>query len=450
MSSKAPTKFNVLIIGGGIAGFACAVGLRRKGHEVTVLERSANLQTFGGSLLISSNALRVIEDYGLLKNFHEVAEPWATHTVIRHDGKVLDVLSNKANEKVFGYEMLTVRRQIYQKVLYEAAVREGVKVRFGCRVETIDEEKPSVKLTSGETVEADLIVGADGIKSIVRPAVLGGKDIQLEPNSTCYQCTIPGSVMESNPLTAPLAAELGIQSWWGPNSHWICGRKLGGQSYDAGFFIHPTKDRPLWAFDGVDASSSNSQNSDRKGDINDILSNISAYEPRVKEFAKMITADECRLWKVAALPDLATWVSQSGKIALLGDAAHAMSPHLGQGAAMSIEDGGLLAECLGRAESVDDIPISLHAYEKIQKPRAEKIKLEAHKSGDFKTLTEGPEQRKRDEGFAKRLESGPNYEFWRASGHLKWIYAWNYKEEAKKELDKVFPTERKPSDRARI
>jgi 2-polyprenyl-6-methoxyphenol hydroxylase-like FAD-dependent oxidoreductase len=99
-----PSKFNIVIIGGGIAGFAASVGLARKGHSVTVLERSPALQTWGGALLISSNALRVIEEYGLLRIFREATEKWENHTIYRHDGKVLDVLSNAANEKVFGYE----------------------------------------------------------------------------------------------------------------------------------------------------------------------------------------------------------------------------------------------------------------------------------------------------------------------------------------------------------
>jgi salicylate hydroxylase len=96
--------FNILIIGGGIAGFAASVGLARKGHKVTVLERSADLQTFGGTLLIPVNALKVLEDYGLLGAFREVAEKWENHIIYRHDGKVLDILSNTANQKIFGYE----------------------------------------------------------------------------------------------------------------------------------------------------------------------------------------------------------------------------------------------------------------------------------------------------------------------------------------------------------
>lgn len=85
--------------------------------------------------------------------------------------------------------------------------------------------------------------------------------------------------------------------------------------------------------------------------------------------------------------------------------------------------------CLNRATSLSDIPLALRAYESLQKPRAEKIKRAALQSGVFKTLSEGPEMKKRDEGFAKRMEKGPMYEFWRASGHLEWIYAWDFRKE---------------------
>lgn len=272
--------------------------------------------------------------------------------------------------------MLNVKRSTYQRVLYDAAVREGVMVRFGCRVESVDESTPSVTLSTGETITADLLIGADGkhlfsqlcsksrpltpaqgIKSIVRPVVLGTEDVTLVPNSTCYQCTIPASRMNSNPLTAALLAEEAIDSWWGPNRHFICGRRAGGKEYDASFFIHPdpkspevvsTKprlspwrspktnmkasqvERAASEIDINDISSPNGRNADRRGDVNEIRSNVSAFEPRVQAFVNMVAPENCSLWKVAAVPDLPRWVGQSGKVVLLGDAAHAMVPHLGQ------------------------------------------------------------------------------------------------------------------------
>jgi salicylate hydroxylase len=164
----------------------------------------------------------------------------------------------------------------------------------------------------------------------------------------------------------------------------------------------------------------------------------------------MIPKENCHLWNVAQLPDLPTWVSRTGKVVLLGDAAHAMSPHLGQGAAMTIEDGGVLSECLARASASSEIPEAVKVYERIQKGRTEKIKKSSEVSGVWKTLTEGPEQRKRDEGFQKRMKMGEKYEFWRASGHLAWIYGWDFKVEAEKELDRVFAIGKGIGQRSRI
>jgi salicylate hydroxylase len=255
--------------------------------------------------------------------------------------------------------------------------------------------------------------------------------------------------MLSSPLTSPLIKERGIQSWWGPNTHFICGRKQNGASYDASFFIHPTKENPLPAYH---ASASNSQEADnsRKGDITQILQNVDAYEPRVKEFVKLIKPENCMLWKVAQLPDLSSWVSSTGRIVVLGDAAHAMSPHLGQGAAMSIEDGGVLSECLSRCSSISDIPMAVRVYERIQKPRAERVKKAAEISGVWKAMTEGKEREQRDKGFEERLRKGEKYEFFRASGHLGWLYGWDFQKTASKELDKAFPGGNGKGERAKI
>jgi salicylate hydroxylase len=272
--------------------------------------------------------------------------------------------------------------------------------------------------------------------------------VKLQPNSTCYQCSISSTDMLSNPLTTALIQEGGLQSWWGPNTHLICGRRSNGLSYEASFFIHPKPENPLPEYH---ISSSNSQEADnsRKGDLSQVKDNIGMYEERVKAFVNMIKPEDCLLWKVAQLPNLPSWVSKNGRIVLLGDAAHAMSPHLGQGAALSIEDGGALSHCLSRASSADEIPRAIKAYESVQKGRAESVKRLAEVSGVFKTLEEGKEREKRDRGFEERLQGqgeggkeGVRYEIFRASGHLAWIYGWDFRTEAEKELEKVFPTEK--------
>ena len=97
-----------------------------------------------------------------------------------------------------------------------------------------------------------------------------------------------------------------------------------------------------------------------------------------------------------------------------------------QGAASAVEDGACLAECISRARSVQDIPAVLRAYEKLRKPRTEKIKQSAEASGNYKILEEGPAQRRRDKGFAERLDkNSPKYEAYRGYAHVNWLYGYD-------------------------
>ena len=96
-------QFHILVIGGGIAGFAAAIGIRRKGHAVTVLEKTPDLQTFGGSLLIPPNAGKVLHNYGILSAFEEVNDRTDSHMIYRHDGQLLDLVDHLGIQKMYGY-----------------------------------------------------------------------------------------------------------------------------------------------------------------------------------------------------------------------------------------------------------------------------------------------------------------------------------------------------------
>jgi salicylate hydroxylase len=150
----------------------------------------------------------------------------------------------------------------------------------------------------------------------------------------------------------------------------ICGSD-GSGSYRVTLTICPSgSDKTA---DSLDLLVANSSSSNKKGSIQSLREAVSMFEPRVRKFAELVKPDDCFLWKIAHLPPLPTWVSRSGKVAVLGDAAHAMVPHLGMGAASAVEDGGVLAECLSRAKSVSDIPRALQTYEKTRKTRTERI-----------------------------------------------------------------------------
>jgi len=130
------------------------------------------------------------------------------------------------------------------------------------------------------------------------------------------------------------------------------------------------------------------------GNVAEMRKHFSNWDPVIQQVLSHI--EECRKWKLAYLPPLEKWVSDSGRVVLIGDAAHGMLPYMAQGAAVSIKDGAALAECLDRAVSVSDLQRLLSTFEMIRKPRCEAIAKSALANADVWHLPDGPAQQRRD------------------------------------------------------
>lgn len=166
-----------------------------------------------------------------------------------------------------------------------------------------------------------------GIKSTVRAAMLGGKDVEPITEAVAYQFKLHGSAMESSPVTAPLMRNKEIQSWYGPGRHLISTASNFGEHYAVTLTVYPTDDDEI--SDSLDVLANNTSSSYRRGDVHALRKSVRMFEPRVRKLMDMVQPEDCFLWKYGYLPKLDSWVSSSGKVAVLGDAAHAMVPHLG-------------------------------------------------------------------------------------------------------------------------
>ncbi|PVH69102.1 FAD/NAD(P)-binding domain-containing protein [Cadophora sp. DSE1049] len=387
MPSKA--SFTILVIGGGVAGLAASIGLRRKGHKVIVLESTTTLQTLGGSLLIPPNAARVLSSYNLWEKFKEAETIPRGNTTFRYeDGRVLEEVDYGAMEGAFGFPVMAIPRAKYQKLLHDAAIGLGVQVRLSSRIKSLDENIPSVTLTTREVIRGDIIVGADG--------------------------------------------------WYAPTRQMISGSDTSSSFYRMTLIFYPSTSSPLSSSDILAANSASSY---RLGSTTSLRQLVSDFEPRVRKLAELVKPEDCFLWKIAHLPKLKSWVSGSGKVVLLGDAAHAMVPHLGAGAATAVEDGAILAECLSHTHFKTDIPQALKTYENLRRPRAERIQATALITGQYKVMPDGPAQQKRDEKMKQRMDRGnPKYEYWKAGGGLEWLYGYDFLKEARNALNESTPT----------
>lgn len=159
-----------VIVGTGIAGLGTAIALKDKGHIVTVVEATSQLQSIGGIITIQANANRILDSWGVYEVLLTIcaASLFAPCARRYKDGEFIIKRPPELYKKEYGYPLLHVHRADLQQVLYKAAVERGITLRLGCPVVVIedeDEENVAVVIEGGERIEADVIVGADGIKS---------------------------------------------------------------------------------------------------------------------------------------------------------------------------------------------------------------------------------------------------------------------------------------------
>ncbi|KAN0120126.1 FAD/NAD(P)-binding domain containing protein [Hyaloscypha variabilis] len=380
------SKFNIIIVGAGIAGLGAAIALADKGHKVTVLERHGQLQTLGSVIGIMPSGTRVLEQYGVLDDVFKICGDRSMTMIYRRwqDGSVLLSQTPSTRENLWGIRGASGKRGDFQHILYEAAKKRDVMVRFNCQVADVDDKGPSVTLSSGEKIEADLIVAADGINSAIKRVFYPDKR-QLFSGIDDYMISVPTTKIRRNPKLAPLLDV--ANSWWGPTGCVIAG--VAGIGEDVEYCME---------FCIMSDEAGSEGNLVTITNIDKIKGAFKDWDPALIELLSF--AEQARTWRLAyTTPDL-DWVSKSGRTVLIGDAAHAMLPHAMAGATTALEDGASLAECLARAGHKSEIPKFLQAFETIRKPRLTYIQNEALGRAKMFHLPDGPAQKARDKMFA--------------------------------------------------
>ncbi|KAI9825138.1 MAG: hypothetical protein M1819_000596 [Sarea resinae] len=374
-------EFEIAIVGAGIVGLGAAIGLARKGHKVWVVESTPTLQVVGDGIAVAANSQRVLKSYGILDEFYLRAKK--NVGIMRHrrysTGEVISTRDMTSQEKQYGYASYILSRHGYQRFLFEEAEKRGVQFRFNSRAETIkdDPARPALVLEGGEKIEADIIVGADGVKSAVRNAMY--PDINVDSNTNCYRAAISLQALKADPEIAPLLDALDF--WMGPQHLVISGPSSDNDQYSIALY-HPS-------------STGTAGDWKKAGDVAHMRETFKDFAPALRKVLDLV--DGSLVWKVVEVPPLPSWISKGGNIVIIGDAAHAMTPYQGQGAAMGIEDGAALAETLSRAKDVADIKRVLQAFESIRKPRAELLTSASSMLGKMWQMPDGEAQKQRDE-----------------------------------------------------
>jgi salicylate hydroxylase len=368
----------VAIIGGGIGGLTAAIALARAGVEVRVYEAAAELREIGAGVALHPNAMRVLRAIGVEDAVRRVAgrSEWA---VTRNGltGRLISRTSRREQGARLGIEGATAHRADLLDVL-AAAVPPGA-VTLGARcvsVETVGESAVA-RFADGGTAEADVIVGADGIHSAVRTALFG-PDAPRFTGKICYRSVIPAAAATGTALAADNA------QWLGPHGTIVLYPVRGGElinvvcHYDDDGYRHES-----WV---------------ERCEQAEVLDRYAGWHPSLLRL--FAAGDTWYKWALYDRDPIPAWTS--GRVTLLGDAAHPMLPYLGQGACQAIEDGAVLAAALAAPGAGSDPVAALGRYERSRRPRASRVVLTARARGVSNHLASPLAAFRRDVGIALR------------------------------------------------
>lgn len=345
-----------LIIGGGIGGLCTALALQRQGIDARVFEASSVLGPVGAGIWVAPNAMRVLDWLGVANAVQRHGAPVARAQLFDHRGRLVNTLTGRDLEARFGYTITAIHRSKLHDALL-APLGNGA-VELGKRCVSVRDVADAVHVTfeDGTDATGDFLIGADGLHSVVRHQLFG--DVALRyAGETCWRG------MADVPL--PKHLRDGSVECWG------IGRRMGFAQVGAGqvywWATQRTapggRDRP----DGVKRALMNAY-ADFPAGFPAILQ--STPEPAIVRH------------DLFDLPNLPRW--SRGRVGLLGDAAHATTPNLGQGGAQAIESAWVLAECLSRGGTIDS---ALERYETRRRPKADKIMRASWRLGRLAGVT---------------------------------------------------------------
>ncbi|MEU6721158.1 FAD-dependent monooxygenase [Nonomuraea sp. NPDC046802] len=340
---------HAIVIGGGIGGLAAAVALRHIGWQVEVLERVHAFGEVGAGLSQSPNAMRALAELGLAEHAEAASMPtWATHTMRLPSGRHLMRAPTGRNPPLRAFRRAALHRLLRQ-ALPEDVVHTGVEVTGLAQ----GSEKVTVTYAAGRQ-DADLVVGADGIHSLTRRL--------LWPQA-------PG------PRFLGYTAWLGLADTAVPVSGSMT---LGRGCY---VLIHPVAPGQVYWALGTTADQPGVRFDD---ELEQVRRRVAGWHDPIPALLEATPPEQVRHLDIHDLPDLPAYTS--GRIALLGDAAHAMSPDRGQGAGQSIEDAVVLAAALADNASV---PAALDVYDAQRRPRTQATARNARQAG-LQVINAGP------------------------------------------------------------
>jgi salicylate hydroxylase len=386
------TRHKIVIAGAGIGGLTAGASLLQAGHDVTIFEQASELSEVGAGLQLSANATHVLHHLGLRRALAEVGVRPEAYVFRLHDtGEEIQrfALSDE-HERLHGAPYYQVHRADIHSLL--AATVLGLKrdaIRLNCRVIGFEESGAGVKLrlADGTIIHGDLLVGADGLKSVICQQIAGSVPATYTGDAA-WRIIVPIERLPQNFM------EQVMMVWMGPGQHVVAYYLRAGA---------------LLNFVGLVETDEVSEESwTAKFSWEKLKADFDGWHADVQTIIDVADREGCYRWSLHSRPVIRNW--STSRAALLGDAVHPTLPYLAQGACMAIEDGAVLTRALDEADSIPD---ALQLYQRNRVDRAVRIVNESTAKRTLFHLRTVDELRA---SFAKRDEG---------ADRNAWLYSYN-------------------------
>ena len=343
---------SIAIIGAGIGGLALAAALRQAGIDAIVYEQAEAFTRVGAGIQQSPNAMKVHRGLGIEGRLRETG--FAPTSSLNRDAISGKVTNNyplgSAVEERYGAPYLTLHRGDLHAALADVVPAETV-IRSKKLVGIAEAgARIALAFADGSAIEADLVIGADGAHSLVREHVAGPEQPRFT-GKLAYRTTYPASCLSGVNIGTSRT------KWWGKERHIVI------------YYVTAKRDEVYFTTSQPEKADWMTRESwSTKGDLAELRAAFAHFHSDVQ--AVLAAAPEVYKWGIYEREPLSTW--SKGRVALLGDACHPMTPYMASGAAMALEDAVVLARCLAD-EDFESIEVALRTYEAIRKPRTSAV-----------------------------------------------------------------------------
>ena len=342
----------IKIIGAGIGGLTLGIALKQKGFEVKIYEAAKEIKVVGAGIILGCNAMQVYQKLGLDQKLAAKGNLLNKLSVTDHKLKNLSVLSLDYFVEKYQLANFAIHRADLHQVLLDQF--DASEVIFGKRLKKVNQNKTEIEFTDGTKESFDILIGADGIHSVVRASIFG-TDLEIrKAGQMCWRGVVEYQL--------PKEYKHEFREAWG------LGARIGhGQINESQVY--------WFALINSNESPDTFQNKDWKKAFKD-------FDPLLFELINLTPNQNIHLGEMTDLELLTKWYQDN--ICLLGDAAHAMTPNMGQGAGQSIEDALALANMLAKYEG--DHLQAFPAYQMYRKKKVDKIVNNSWRIGNISQL----------------------------------------------------------------